>query len=76
MNPPDAAEEIGPSVQRVNGYIREMVEQGCVEKLGQGRDNRTGEGVDRLIAQTERLADFTEIDREEVVTRFHHVRNR
>lgn len=60
VNQPDVAEEIGPSVQRVNVYFRDSVEQGYVEKLGQGRYTLTREGFDRLVAQTESLAGFTE----------------
>lgn len=67
VNRPDVTEEIGPSVQGVNVYFRDLVEQGYVENLGQGRYTVTSAGVDRVIDQTESLANFTEYVEREII---------
>jgi putative transcriptional regulator len=51
----EIAEAIGVTSQAVSDYVRDLVENGYVEKGGRGRYEVTKEGVDWLISRTDGL---------------------
>jgi putative transcriptional regulator len=51
----EVADAIGVTSQAVSNYLRDLVDQGWVEKLGRGRYEVTKEGVDWLISRTDDL---------------------
>ena len=63
----EIADAIGVTAQAVSDYLRELVEQGYVQKHGRGRYEVTKEGVDWLISQTDELRDFVQHVSEEVI---------
>ncbi len=56
----EIAEEVGVTSQAVSEYIRELVEDGLVEKEARSRYRVTKEGVDWLLQETGDLRRFTE----------------
>ncbi len=54
----EVAEVLGVTSQAVSDYVRELVENGYVEKGGRGRYEVTKEGVDWLITRTDALSEF------------------
>lgn len=65
----EIAEEVGVTAQAVSEYLKDLVEDHHVNKLGRGRYEITTEGVDWLISQNDALLDFTQYVAEEVVGR-------
>lgn len=63
----EIAEAIGVTSQAVSDYVRDLVEQGYVDKRGRGRYQVTKEGVDWLISRTDELRRFTDYVAEEVI---------
>jgi putative transcriptional regulator len=63
----EIAEAIGVTSQAVSNYLRELIEQGRVDKLGRGRYEVTKEGVDWLISRTDDLRTLVDHVTEEVV---------
>ncbi|WP_280537103.1 MarR family transcriptional regulator [Halopenitus sp. POP-27] len=55
VNQREIADAIGVTAQAVSDYLRDLIEQGYVEKHGRGRYEVTKEGVDWLISRTEEL---------------------
>ncbi|MFB6117188.1 MarR family transcriptional regulator [Halosegnis sp.] len=63
----EIADAIGVTAQAVSEYLRELVEQGYVEKHGRGRYEVTKEGVDWLITQTDALRGLIDHVSEDIV---------
>lgn len=63
----EIADAIGITAQAVSDYLRDLIEQGYVEKHGRGRYEITKEGVDWLISQTDELRGFVQHVAEEVI---------
>jgi len=63
----EIADAIGVTAQAVSEYLRELVEQGYVEKHGRGRYEVTKEGVDWLITRTDELQELVQHVSEEIV---------
>ncbi|MFT4950294.1 MAG: putative transcriptional regulator, partial [Natronomonas sp.] len=63
----EIAEAIGVTSQAVSNYLRELIDQGRVDKLGRGRYEVTKEGVDWLISRTDDLRALVDHVTEEVV---------
>ena len=51
----EIADAIGVTSQAVSDYVRDLVEEGYVDKRGRGRYQVTKEGVDWLISRTDSL---------------------
>src|SRR6056297_1643379 len=56
----EIAEEVGVTSQAVSEYIRELVEDGFVEKEGRSRYRVTNEGVDWLFSTATDVRRFTD----------------
>jgi len=69
MSQREIADAIGVTSQAVSDYLRDLVEDGHVDKLGRGRYEVTKEGVDWLITQTEALERFVEHVSSDVIGR-------
>lgn len=54
----EIADALGVTSQAVSDYVRSLVEDGYVDKLGRGRYEVTKEGVDWLISRTDALSEF------------------
>lgn len=54
----EIADALGVTSQAVSDYVRSLVENGYVDKLGRGRYEVTKEGVDWLISRTDALSEF------------------
>ncbi|MUW13303.1 MarR family transcriptional regulator [Halorubrum sp. CBA1125] len=54
----EIAESIGVTSQAVSDYVRDLVENGYVEKGGRGRYEVTKEGIDWLISRTDSLQTY------------------
>ncbi|MFB6228213.1 MAG: winged helix-turn-helix transcriptional regulator [Halobacteriales archaeon] len=63
----EVAEAIGVTPQAVSDYLRELIDQGQVRKLGRGRYEVTKEGVDWLISNTDDIREFLEHVTENVI---------
>ncbi|MFC7176164.1 MarR family transcriptional regulator [Halosegnis marinus] len=63
----EIADAVGVTAQAVSEYLRELIEEGYVEKHGRGRYEVTKEGVDWLITRTDGLRDLVTRVSEEVV---------
>lgn len=63
----EIADAIGITSQAVSDYLRDLIEQGHVQKHGRGRYEVTKEGVDWLISQTHELRDFVRHVSEDVI---------
>ena len=63
----EIADAIGITAQAVSDYLRNLVEQGYVNKLGRGRYEVTKEGIDWLISQTDEMRNFAQHVTENVV---------
>ena len=57
----EVADAIGVTSQAVSDYLKDLIEEGYVEKHGRGRYEVTNEGVDWLLTRTD------ELDRKSVV---------
>ncbi|MFA9517186.1 MarR family transcriptional regulator [Halopenitus sp. H-Gu1] len=67
VNQREIADAIGITAQAVSDYLRDLIEQGYVEKHGRGRYEVTKEGVDWLISKTEELRGFITHVSEDVI---------
>ncbi|ELY60788.1 DUF7839 domain-containing protein [Natronolimnohabitans innermongolicus] len=56
----EIAEEVGVTSQAVSEYIRELVDDGLVEKEGRSRYRVTPEGVDRLFQTSDDIRRFAD----------------
>ncbi|QFU83281.1 DUF7839 domain-containing protein [Natronorubrum aibiense] len=56
----EIAEEVGVTSQAVSEYIRELVDDGLVEKEGRSRYRVTNEGVDRLFRTADDIRRFAD----------------
>lgn len=63
----EIADAIGITAQAVSDYLRDLIEQGYVDKQGRGRYEVTKEGVDWLISQTDELRGFVQHVAEDVI---------
>jgi len=68
VNQQEIAEEIGVTAQAVSGYLRDLLDEGFVEKRGRGRYEITNEGVDWLIPRTNALQSFIDHISEDVLS--------
>ncbi|MFB6220002.1 MAG: MarR family transcriptional regulator [Halolamina sp.] len=69
VNQQEIADAVDITAQAVSEYLRELVEQGYVEKHGRGRYEVTKAGVDWLISQTDALRDVVDHVAEDVIER-------
>jgi putative transcriptional regulator len=69
VNQQEIADAVDITAQAVSEYLRELVEQGYVEKHGRGRYEVTKSGVDWLISQTEALRTVVDHVAEDVIER-------
>jgi putative transcriptional regulator len=67
VNQQEIADAIGITAQAVSDYLRQLDEEGYVEKHGRGRYEVTKEGVDWLISQTDELRAFVQHVSEDVI---------
>lgn len=69
VNQQEIADAVDITAQAVSEYLRELVEQGFVEKHGRGRYEVTKAGVDWLISQTDALQNVVDHVAEDVIER-------
>lgn len=67
VNQQEIGDAVGITAQAVSDYLRDLVEQGYVDKHGRGRYEVTKEGVDWLISQTDELRHFVQHVSEDVI---------
>ncbi|ELZ33925.1 regulatory protein Crp [Halogeometricum pallidum JCM 14848] len=67
VNQQEIADAIGVTSQAVSDYLRDLSEEGYVNKHGRGRYEVTKEGVDWLISQTDELRTFVRHVSEDVI---------
>jgi putative transcriptional regulator len=63
----EVADAIGVTSQAVSDYLKDLIDQGYVEKHGRGRYEVTNEGVDWLLTQTDELREFVGHVSEDVI---------
>ena len=56
----EVADAIGVTSQAVSDYLKDLIEEGYVEKHGRGRYEVTNEGVDWLLTRTDELRGFVD----------------
>lgn len=69
VNQQEIADAVGISAQAVSEYLRDLVDEGYVEKHGRGRYEVTKSGVDWLISQTDALQSFIDRVAEDIIER-------
>lgn len=67
VNQGEIAAAVGVTSQAVSEYIRELVDEGCVEKEARSRYRVTQEGVDWLFQQASDMSRFIEYVTEDVL---------
>lgn len=63
----EVADAIGVTSQAVSDYLKDLIDQGYVEKHGRGRYEVTKEGVDWLLTRTDELREFVGHVSEDVI---------